>query len=134
VSDQATKENRHTVRISRLQTTQLHDLRVRKGLSSMSDVIRYCIEYTLEDESDAIGSRRHFSRTMSQKIDELAHELRITSAINLLAITDSITNLINMLEEDEETEGLKPDAVRIELYQAAVSPELFKIVNALDAI
>jgi len=129
-----TKEDRHTVRTSKLQTVQLEELRVKKNLSSTSDIIRYCIERTLEDESDAVGSRLHFSRTMGKKIDELLEEIRVANAIQLLAITDGLTDLTNLLEEDEDADPLDSEDVRMGLYKAAVSGDLLKVVSAQEQI
>lgn len=131
-----TKEDRHTVRTSKLQTVQLEELRVKKNLSSMSDIIRYCIERTLEDESDAVGSRLHFSRTMGKKIDDLVEEMRVVNAIQLLAITDGLTNLTNLLEEDEDADAdpLDSENVRMGLYKTAVSGDLLKVVSAQEQI
>lgn len=128
------KEDRHTVRTSKLQTMQLEELRVKKNLSSTSDIIRYCIERTLEDESDAVGSRLHFSRTMGRKIDALTQEIRIANAVQLLAVTDGLTNLINLLEEDENTAPLVANNSRIELYKTAMTTDLLKIVAAQETI
>ena len=129
-----TLEDRHTVRTSRLQTTQLEELRVKKNLSSMSDIIRYCVERTLEDESDAIGSRLHFSRTMGKKLDELAEEIRVANAVQLLAVTDGLTGLTNLLEEDEDADPLDSEDVRMGLYKTAVKSDLLKVVSAQQSI
>lgn len=129
-----TKEDRHTVRTSNLQTMQLEELRVKKNLSSTSDIIRYCIERTLEDESDAVGSRLHFSRTMGKKIDELTEEIRVANAIQLLAITDGLTDLTNLLEEDEDAVPLDAEDVRMGLYKTAVKSDLLKVVAAQQSI
>lgn len=138
MSDLTKKDDRHTVRTSALQTQQLNELRVRKGLSTMSDVLRYCVEYTLEDESDAIGSRRHFSRTMSSRMDSIEQLVLISAAVQLMATTGSVTNLTNMLEEDSDNPNPPPELdvedVRMELYKQAVSPELLKVVNAMSSI
>ncbi len=129
-----TLEDRHTVRTSKLQTVQLEELRVKKNLSSMSDIIRYCIERTLEDESDAVGSRLHFSRTMGKKIDELTEEMRVANAIQLLAITDGLTDLTNLLEEDADADPLDAEDVRMGLYKTAVKSDLLKVVAAQQSI
>ncbi len=129
-----TLEDRHTVRTSKLQTMQLEELRVKKNLRSMSDIIRYCVERTLEDESDAVGSRLHFSRTMGKKLDELIEEMRVANAVQLMAVTDGLTDLTNLLEEDEDAVPLNAEDVRMELYKAAVKGDLLKVVAAQQSI
>lgn len=129
-----TKEDRHYTRTTTQETKWLDDLRVRHNFSSRSEAIRYCIQHTIEDESDAMGSRRHFSRTMNQKLDLLIEHQRIASAVNLLALTEMITNLTNLLEEDETAEMLDPEITRVELYKKAVTNQLIGIVNAIETI
>jgi Arc/MetJ-type ribon-helix-helix transcriptional regulator len=129
-----TKEDRHYTRTTSQETKWLDDLRVRHNFVSRSETIRYCIQHTIEDESDAIGSRRHFSRTMNHKIDALMEEIRLANAVQLLAVTDGLTNLTNLLEEDENASPLVADEVRIELYKTAVTSDLLKIVAAHEAI
>lgn len=128
------KDDRHYTRTTTQETKWLDDLRVRHNFVSRSEVIRYCIQQTIEDESDAIGSRRHFSRTMNQKLDLVIEQQRISAAVNLLAITEMMTNLINLLEEDTGTEPLDAGQTRIELYKKSITKELIMVVNSLETI
>jgi len=129
-----TKEDRHYTRTTSQETKWLDDLRVRHNFSSRSETIRYCIQHTIEDESDAIGSRRHFSRTLNQKIDALMEEIRIANAVQLLAVTDGLTDLTNLLEEDEDADPLKAEDVRMGLYKTAVQSDLLKVISAQQSI
>lgn len=129
-----TKEDRHYTRTTSQETKWLDDLRVRHNFASRSETIRYCIQHTIEDESDAIGSRRHFSRTLNQKIDALMEEIRIANAVQLLAVTDGLTDLTNLLEEDEDEDPLKAEDVRMGLYKTAVQSDLLKVISAQQSI
>jgi len=128
------KDTRHYTRTTTQETKWIDDLRVRHNFSSRSEAIRYCIQQTIEDESDAIGSRRHFSRTMNHKLDMVLDQQRIGFALNLLAITEMLTGLINLLDEDEGGDPLDSDMVRVELYKKSVTVQLVGIVNAIETI
>jgi len=134
--NRATKEDRHTVRTSKLQTNQLQELRVKKNLTSMSDIIRYCVEQTLEDESDAIGSRRNFSRTMNQRLDQIREDQHIGFSMVILVITEMLTRLVNLLQEEDEGEidEISAEEMRIVLYKKSITGELVQIVNAVNAV
>ena len=136
MSDVKKKDDRHTVRTTRLQTTQLHELRVKKGLSNMSDILRYCVDYTLEDESDAIGSRRNFSRTMNQRLDQIREDQHIGFSMVILVITEMLTRLVNLLQEEDEGEidEISPQEMRVALYKKSITNELVQIVNAVNAV
>jgi Arc/MetJ-type ribon-helix-helix transcriptional regulator len=131
-----TKDDRHYTRTTTQETQWLEDLRVRHHFSSRSEAIRYCIQKTIEDESDAIGSRRNFSRTMNQKLDQIRQDQQVGFAMVILIITEMLTRLINLLQEDDEDEIELIDAgsMRIALYKKSVTNELIKIVNAVETI
>ena len=71
---------------------------------------------------------------MGKKIDELTEEMRVANAIQLLAITDGLTDLTNLLEEDADADPLDAEDVRMGLYKTAVKSDLLKVVAAQQSI
>ncbi|MEO1666694.1 MAG: hypothetical protein AAFU54_18800 [Chloroflexota bacterium] len=129
--------DRHYTRTTANQTKWLKDLQQEKNFNAMSDAIRYCVDRTIEDESDAIGSRRHFNRTMNQKLDQVLQAQQVGIAMVIMLISEMLTALINMLNEDDEDENavtIEADSTRLDLYKKSVTGELVKIVNAIDTI
>lgn len=129
-----TREDRHYTRTTTKETNWLEDLRVRHSLGSRSDAIRYCILKTIEDESDEIGSRRHFSRTMNQKLDQIREDQTIGFSMVILVITEMLTRLINLLQEEDEIDKISAEEMRVVIYKKSITDELVKIVNAVSAI
>jgi Arc/MetJ-type ribon-helix-helix transcriptional regulator len=128
-----TKTDRHYTRTTPQETKWLDDLKVRNDFSSRSDAIRYCIQRTIEEESDAIGSRRHFTRTMNARLDEVIAVTTLYGAMLNVTFTESFTALINLLNEAEEGERLDADTLRSDLYPKILK-QASKVMLAMQAV
>jgi Arc/MetJ-type ribon-helix-helix transcriptional regulator len=119
-----TKDDRHYTRTTPQETKWLDDLRVRHNFSSRSEAIRYCIQRTIEEESDAIGSRRYFSRTMNARIDEVIKMVEMHGETQFVALTELFSALLVLLNEGEETDATEPETMRLEVIQKAYAQSL----------
>ena len=129
------KEDRHYTRTTAQETKWLDDLRVRHNFASRSEAIRYCIQRTIEEESDAIGSRRHFTRTMNARLDEVIGLLELYGASMNVTFTESFTALINLLNEtdSEDDNALDAETMRNELYPKIMAKSS-KVIASMKAV
>jgi Arc/MetJ-type ribon-helix-helix transcriptional regulator len=119
-----TKDDRHQVRTTTEETRLLDSLREQKGFTSRSATIRYCIQQTLENEADAIGSRRHFSRTMNARLDQLTENVNMVGETSYIMLTELFAALLKLLDEDAPEELTDPQSMRIDLAETIVKNTL----------
>jgi Arc/MetJ-type ribon-helix-helix transcriptional regulator len=119
-----TKDDRHQVRTTVEETRLLDSLREQKGFTSRSEAIRYCIQQTLENEADAIGSRRHFSRTMNARMDDVTKMVEMYGETQFIALTELFSVLLILLNEGQEAEATDPGKMRLEVIQKVFTASL----------
>jgi hypothetical protein len=132
--DDPTKDDRHQLRCTPRETELLDSLRARKGFSSRSETLRYCLQTVADNETDAIGSRRHFSRTMHTRMDTLEAKVEMNTEVMLLGLTELFSALLVLLNEGGETEATDPQQMRIDIMQKTVEkmPQLMSMLRTLE--
>jgi len=104
------KTERHTVRMTR----ELHNLMAqvieREGHTSVNSFINAAIRAYVDETGNIVGSRRHFSRRMQERMDRL-EALLIWNALQgqVLNASGTFTILDNLFPEEEAHEPPSPD-------------------------
>jgi hypothetical protein len=78
---------------------RLKQMMRHQGLPSMSDAGREAIAYYLEEMSDQIGSRRHFSRTMQKRFDMLDDFIHMHMALQTYLLAHFTAHQMSLLEQ-----------------------------------
>jgi hypothetical protein len=96
--------NKFYVRLTDQQATHIEEIRVRKGVNSTAEVLRQAAVEFIENESDAISSRRHFSRSLQQNIARLEEQMQVIFAFQTMLMAGQFKEIHEMAsDEDDET-------------------------------
>ena len=93
------KTERLYIRLTPALYERLKQMMRHKGLPSMSDAGREAIAYYLEEMSDQIGSRRHFSRSMQQRLDKLDDFIHMHMALQTYLLAHFTAHQLTLLEQ-----------------------------------
>ena len=100
------------VQITLRVTPELWEL-MRQGMQShshrsMNEFIRACIRAYLDETGDIMGSRRHFSKRMSQRMDKLEALLFWHSLSVQMLISRGLFTVLDELNPDAEVDPPTP--------------------------
>ena len=107
------KDQRHQVRLTEDETALLDTFRAQKGHTSRSETLRYCFLQVMDNEGDAIGSRRHFSKTMNRRLDEVSQQMAMYHEAMFIALTELFSVLLILLNDGKASEATDPEKARI---------------------
>ena len=127
------KDKRQQVGLNEDEVKQLESLRVQKGHVSRSETMRYCFLRVIEEEGDAIGSRRHFSRTMNGRLDEVSQQMAMYHEAMFIALTELFSVLLVLLNDGKASEATDPEKMRVELIEKAFS-EMTKVMSMFKSL
>lgn len=121
------KTERLYIRLTPALYDRLTQMMHSQGLPSMSDTGREAIRYYLEEMADQIGSRRHFSRSMQGRLDELEDFVHMHMAVQTYLFAHFTAQQLSLLEQLAAHDGgqarvwrgsdLLAEAVKIALQQ-----------------
>ncbi len=114
------QDQRLQLRLTPTMYARLNEIRISKSFPSISSIGREAIRYYIEEQSDQIGSRRHFSRAMKQRLATLENKMDTHFAVHtsLQAIIGAA--MLTVLDEDEKEwkpAELIAEAARVALQQ-----------------
>jgi len=105
------------VRLTDQQAARIEEIRVRKGIYSTAEVLRQAAVEYLEDESDAISSRRHFSKSLQQSVSRLEEQIQVIFAFQTLLMAGQFKEIHDLASDDGNT------AITVEQLLAQASRE-----------
>jgi hypothetical protein len=122
-------------RVSRYQNQRLAELRVQEGYSSMAEVCRAALNFYIDHMADAVGSKRLFSRSMNQKLEEISAIVLVGMALQNTAVTNGFASLLNALVEDETAEVYEGRKMLFQAAQATLEnlPQIENLIQAMVA-
>jgi hypothetical protein len=87
---------------------------MRQGMQSnnhrsMNEFIRSCIRAYLDETGDILGSRRHFSKRMSQRMDRLEAMLLWHSLSSQMLLSRAMFTVLDELNPDAELDPPTPN-------------------------
>ncbi|MEM9955877.1 MAG: hypothetical protein AAF846_30030 [Chloroflexota bacterium] len=127
------KDKRQQVSLSEDEVKQLDSLRAQKGHGSRSETLRYCFLQVVDNEGDAIGSRRHFSKTMNRRLDELSQQTAMYHEAMFIALTELFSVLLVLLNDGKASEATDPEKMRVQLIEKAFS-EMTKVMSMFKTL
>ena len=95
-------ENQVFTRVIGNQLKVLEDIRVEKNYPNRSDVIREAIEQYIQNEGNAIGSRRHFNRSMGGLLNSLKEIFLIAFTWLLVLVAQGFSSLLRAITKEED--------------------------------
>ena len=93
------KSERLYIRLTPALHERLSQVMFHQGLPSMSDAGREAIRYYLDEMADQIGSRRHFSRAMQARLDELEDFVHMHMAVQTYLIAHFTAQQLSLSEQ-----------------------------------
>lgn len=93
------KSERLYIRLTPSLYESLSQMMTKGAFPSMSDAGREAIRYYVDNQTDEIGSRRHFSRTMQQRLNELEDFVHAHSAVQTYLLAQAIAQQMTLLEQ-----------------------------------
>jgi Arc/MetJ-type ribon-helix-helix transcriptional regulator len=112
-----TKSNPKSERIYIRLTPALHErlkqMMVSQGFTSLSDTGREAIRYYLDNMSEQIGSRRHFSRSMQKEIAATQDFVHMHSAIQTYMLAHFLASMLTMQEQLVASNGHNGHPARV---------------------
>ena len=127
------KDQRHQLRLTEDETVLLDTFRAQKGHTSRSETLRYCFLQVMDNEGDAIGSRRHFSKTMNRRLDEVSQQMAMYHEAMFIALTELFSVLLVLLNDGKASEATDPEKMRVELIEKAFS-EMTKVMSMFKSL
>ena len=92
------------VRLTDQQAARIEEIRVRRGVYSTAEILREAAVEFIENESDAISSRRHFARSLQQHINRLEEQMQVIFAFQTMLMAGQFKEIHEMAaDEDDET-------------------------------
>ena len=65
----------------------------------MSDAGREAIRFYIDQRADAIGSRRHFARSMQTRLDDVEDFVHAQSAVQTYMLAQAVAQQLTLLEQ-----------------------------------
>ena len=97
--------NKFYVRLTDQQAARIEEIRVRRGAYSTAEILREAAVEFIENESDAISSRRHFSRSLQQHVARLEEQIQVIFAFQTMLMAGQFKE-IHDLASDEGDESV----------------------------
>ena len=93
------KSERIYIRLTPAMHQHLAQMMANDGYASMSDAGREAIRFYIDHRADAIGSRRHFARSMQTRLDEVEDFVHAQSAVQTYMLAQSVAQQMTLLEQ-----------------------------------
>lgn len=93
------KSERIYIRLSPALYERLKQMMFSQGLPSLSDTGREAIRYYLDEMSDQIGSRRHFSRSMQKRLDSLEDLSHLHLSVQTYLLAHFVAHILTNQEQ-----------------------------------
>jgi Arc/MetJ-type ribon-helix-helix transcriptional regulator len=90
-------DNAIHVRISDDLMTLVDQVRIAGKHRSRADLARSALREYLDNQSDQIGSRRHFNKTMNKRMDRLERQLvqmQVTQTTTIILVAQMVSELL----------------------------------------
>jgi hypothetical protein len=124
--------NKFYVRLTDQQSARIEEIRVRRGAYSTAEILREATVEFIENESDAISSRRHFSRSLQQNIARLEEQMQVIFAFQTMLMAGQFKEIHEMASDEGD------EAVTVEqlLGQASreTTTQFFKVRALLGTL
>jgi hypothetical protein len=88
------------VRLTDQQAARIEEIRVRRGAYSTAEILREAAVEFIENESDAISSRRHFSRSLQQHITRLEEQIQVIFAFQTMLMAGQFKEIHEMASDE----------------------------------
>ena len=103
--------------------------RMERG-TSRNDLIRIAIRQYIDDQEDIIGSRRHFSKSLQNRLDQLENNLLFYLDVIIFLLAASLALIIQAVTRDNKVQSA--NLIRVAIKTALTEgPILNKQVAAV---
>ena len=109
--------NKFYVRLTDQQAAHIEEIRVRRGAYSTAEILREAAVEFIENESDVISSRRHFSRSLQQTIIRLEEQMQVIFAFQTMLMAGQFKEIHDMASDEDD------EAVTVEQLLGQASRE-----------
>ena len=82
------------------QAARIEEIRVRRGAYSTAEILREAAVQFLENESDAISSRRHFSRSLQQHVGRLEEQIQVIFAFQTMLMAGQFKEIHDLASDE----------------------------------
>ena len=124
-------EKRHTISLTQEMDEKMTQLLAKQGRSvSFNDLVRIALRQYIDDQEDQIGSRRHFSKSLQNRLDQLEGKLLFYLQVIIFLIAGNLAVIVQAVTKD-------PNIQSTDLIRRAIKitfTEGPKLNKQLDAV
>jgi hypothetical protein len=120
------------VRLTDQQAARIEEIRVRRGAYSTAEILREAAVEFIENESDAISSRRHFARSLQQHINRLEEQMQVIFAFQTMLMAGQFKE-IHEMASDEGDEAVTVEQLLTQASRETIT-QFFKVRALLGTL
>src|SRR5258708_391349 len=97
---------RYTLIVTEEMDRKLQQLLDKQDRSvSLSDLLRTAIRQYIDDQEDVIGSRRHFSKSLQNRLDQLENNLLFYLDVIIFLLAASLAVIVQAVTRDAKVQS-----------------------------